>query len=105
MSDTVFRMVGAMIHCSDRNLFVGEPPDHPAGQQLVLRFVIIAPAYTSLICNNYDGHSLPCRNTAKFENSVDEFEILGFVNVLFVDIDDAVPVKKQCRSADGLHGR
>lgn len=68
---------------------------NPLRQLVELLFGIVTTPYSCLICYYKDKIAQSLRTQTQMENSVYESDILAFIDVARVAIDDTIPIQEQ----------
>ena len=101
-ADAMHGVIGAVIDARDRRMFRLKAFAHPSRQVGIGAFVEIAPADAGLVGDDDDRPAQLVRPEAsQFENSGNELELLGPMDIAMVHVDHAVTVEKK-RAA--MHG-
>jgi hypothetical protein len=66
-------------------------------QFVKLRLTVVAAPNTSLICHDHDEIACPIGGGDQLENTLDELELLGPMDVPVINIDHPIPIQKQSR--------
>src|SRR2546422_965997 len=89
-------MMGTKINGIERSPFVPKPPPHPIHQRVELRFPIVPAGDAGLIANDHELEAGPPKQATSLEDSIDELHILDAVKIIYLTIDDTVPIEKHC---------
>lgn len=84
-----------MIDAIDSHTFLSKVLLHPLGQGVKLLFGVISTSDPGLIGDDDNTHAACCCLPADVENTIDELEVLDFVDITEIVIDDTVSVQKQ----------
>ena len=70
---------------------------HPRRDPLIIVLGVVSAADPGLIGDDDGNQAYVVRGSAQVEDSGQEFELLDPVDVISVDVDDAITIEKECR--------
>src|SRR5713226_4824411 len=95
-ADAVERMIRAMIHAGNRRAFCSKTIAHPTRQVRIDAFVEIAATDAGLVGDDNDRPAqLIGPEARQFEDSGDELELVGSMDVAVIHIDHTITVEKE----------